>query len=101
MSSICPVCGLPKELCVCKEITKTTQRIKITTEKKKFGKTYTIIEGFDKSTDLHGMVKEFKKKLACGGTAKDSRIELQGNHKEKVKQMLLKMNYTAEQIDVI
>jgi len=101
MSDICPVCGLPKELCVCGEITKKTQKVKITTEKKKFGKIYTIIKGFDKSINMHELLKEFKKKLACGGTIKEGKIELQGNHKEKAKEILLKMNYTKEQIDVI
>ncbi len=98
---ICPVCGLPKELCVCKEISKTTQKIKIRTEKRKFGKIYTTIEGIDNQKELSSLAKELKKKLACGGTAKDGKIILQGDHKEKVKQIMLKMNYHEDQIDVI
>ena len=53
-----------------------------------------------KSTLRVRSFKEFKRKLACGGTIKDNKIELQGDHREKVKEMLLKMNYNQDQIDV-
>ncbi|RLG21894.1 stress response translation initiation inhibitor YciH [Candidatus Micrarchaeota archaeon] len=100
MGEICPVCGLPKELCVCKEITKESAKIKISTERKKFKKYMTIIEGFDDGADITAIGREFKKKLACGGTIKNKRIELQGDHREKVKQMLLEMGYDEKQIEV-
>ena len=38
MPEICPKCGLPKELCVCETIAKEEQRIKVRSEKRKFGK---------------------------------------------------------------
>lgn len=60
----------------------------------------TIIEGFGSDTDLSSLTKQLKRQLACGGTFKNNRIELQGDHREKVKEMLLKMNYDASQIDV-
>jgi len=100
MSNICPKCGLPKDICVCNEITKDKEKIRIKIEQRKYRKKYTIIEGFDKDTDIKKIAKELKNKLACGGTAKEKHIELQGDHKEKAKQILLKMNYTEEQIDV-
>ena len=60
MAEICPKCGLPKELCVCETIAKEQQKIKVYTIKKKFGKTYTVIEGIDeKEINL----KETSKKL--------------------------------------
>ena len=100
MSNICPNCGLPKEICVCQEIAKDQQKIRITSERKKFRKYMTIIEGFDQNTDINQLAKEFKQKLACGGTVKKKRIELQGDHREKVKKMLLKMDYNESQIDM-
>ena len=100
MNETCPKCGLPKDLCICQEISKAEEKIKIYTEKKKFGKISTILKGFSENKDLHMLAKEFKKKLACGGTGKNKRIELQGDHREKVKKMLLKMNYTEGQIEV-
>ena len=88
--TVCPTCGLPKDLCVCESIAKETQKITIGTESKKFGKQYTIIEGIDaKEIDLDRLCKRLKAKFACGGTVKEGRIELQGSHTTKVKQFLI------------
>ncbi|MEJ2267944.1 MAG: stress response translation initiation inhibitor YciH, partial [Nanoarchaeota archaeon] len=43
---ICPKCGLPKQACVCEQIAKSSQRIKVTTDKKRYGKIVTIVNGF-------------------------------------------------------
>jgi len=98
--TICSKCGLPEELCVCQEIAKEAQKIRISVEKRKYRKAYTLIYGFDKSVDLSSLAKELKRKLACGGTHKKNRIELQGYHKDKVKKILLKMGYEEDQIDM-
>ncbi|MBD3164880.1 stress response translation initiation inhibitor YciH [Candidatus Woesearchaeota archaeon] len=99
MSEICPKCGLPKELCVCETIAKESQEIKISLEKKKFGKPYTVIEGIDeKEIDMGDLTKKLKTKLACGGTSKDGKIELQGNHIQKVKKILLDIGFSPDTI---
>lgn len=100
MTDICPTCGLPKDICVCQEIAKGGQKIKISSERRKFGKISTVVEGFEAGTDIHALAKDLKRKLACGGTAKDNKIELQGDHRRRVKEILLKMNYVEDQIDV-
>ena len=101
MSEICTTCGLPKELCVCETIAKESQTITISSIKKKFGKTYTVIEGIDqKDIDLKDLAKQLKSKFACGGTAKEGKIELQGNHKQKVKEILKQMGFANEAIKV-
>jgi len=100
-SEICPVCGLPKEICICKEIEKEApKKIKIYTQKRKFRKFVTAIEGIEKN-EVNEVAKELKIKIACGGTAKKGVIILQGNHKEKVKNYLLKMGYPEESITVV
>ena len=101
MSEICPKCGLPKELCVCESIAKETQKIEVTSEKRKFGKVYTVITGIDeKEIDMKQLVKRLKSKFACGGTAKGGKVELQGNHKSKVKEMLVEAGFASETIVV-
>ena len=108
MSEICSMCGLPKELCVCETIAKEGQQIIIKLEKKKFGKVYTIVEGIDaKEIDLKELLKKLKNKLACGGTMKDGKIELQGNHLPKglggsqnVKSILLESGFAPSMIEV-
>ncbi len=99
--SVCVTCGLPKELCVCESIAKESQKIIVRIETKKFHKKYTLIEGIDeKEIDLNQLAKKLKAKLACGGTIKDNRIELQGNHRQKVKQILIESGFAPETIIV-
>lgn len=98
---ICNVCGLPKDLCICETLSKETVKIKIYVEKKRFGRFVTVIEGIDdKLTDIKGLLKKFKKILACGGTYKDKRIELQGNHLAKVRKLLIKEGFNENSIEV-
>jgi len=101
MAEICPQCGLPKELCVCETIAKEQQKIMVATEKKKFGKLNTIIKGLDaKEINLKDLAKKLKSKFACGGTVKDGNIELQGNHKQDMKETLVQMGFAPESIEV-
>ncbi|WP_424359679.1 stress response translation initiation inhibitor YciH [Methanocella sp. MCL-LM] len=99
--SVCDKCGLPEDLCVCEEIVKESQRVRITTDKRRFGKMATIIDGIDdKSIDLKELSSLLKAKCACGGTIKQQTIELQGDHKEKVREILESIGYASESIDV-
>jgi len=101
MSEICSTCGLPKELCVCETIAKENQLIEVSVERRKFGKQYTVITGIDtKEIDLDQLVKKLKNKFACGGTAKDGKIELQGQHKQRVRQALVDSGFAPETIVV-
>ena len=97
MSKICDTCGLPDELCVCEEIARESQEIKISSDKRRYGKVMTIVEGINpQDIDLDKLVKELKSKCACGGTLKEGRIELQGEHRHKVADVLKGMGFPAE-----
>lgn len=101
MSEICSVCGLPKELCVCEEIAMEEQQILIYTSRRRFGKLMTILEGINrKDIDLKDLATQLKTKCACGGTVKDGRIELQGDQKRKVVNILTSIGYSEDMIDV-
>ena len=101
MSEICPVCGLVKELCVCETIAKESQKILVYIERKKFNKNYTIVEGIDaKEIDLKDLAKRLKSELACGGTIKNGKIELQGEHKQKTKKILVEYGFAPSSIEV-
>jgi translation initiation factor 1 len=94
MSEICPVCGLPKELCICEEIAKEQQKITITKTKRKYGKPVTVISGFSgKRIDLQSLAKELKAACACGGTLKNSTIELQGDQADRASRFLTSKGY--------
>lgn len=99
MNSICPRCGLTKELCVCETIAKEDQRITVKTVKRKFGKVITVITGInEKEINIKDLTKKLKSKFACGGTSKRSTIELQGDHINKVKQELINLGFAPETI---
>ena len=101
MSEVCSHCGLPKELCVCETIAKESQKIIVKLEKKKFGKNSTVVEGIDsKEIDLKDLAKKLKAEFACGGTVKEGKIELQGDHKQKVKAILIEMGFAPETVEV-
>ncbi|MBT3416471.1 stress response translation initiation inhibitor YciH [Candidatus Woesearchaeota archaeon] len=98
MTEICSTCGLPDDLCVCETIAKEDQSIRIKKEKKRYGKIMTLIEGIDKTKiDIKDVSKKLKSKFACGGTVKDSIIELQGDHNvEKIKEELVKLGFNKD-----
>jgi len=100
MNEVCQTCGLPKNLCVCQEIEKESQRIQITVKKIKFRKWITKIQGLENNETAKNLEKILKKKFACGGTVKDKEIELQGDHRKKIKKALLEQGYKEELIDV-
>ena len=101
MISVCNQCGLPKDLCVCEVIAREQQKIIVKTEKRKFGKIYTIIKGIKKEANVDELMKKLKSKFACGGTMKNGQIELQGDHKSRMKKALVELGFPEETIEVV
>ena len=61
------------------------------------GKTVTIITGFQsKPETLQAILKLLKGQCGCGGTVKDNEIEIQGEHKQKILEILKKQGYKAK-----
>lgn len=100
MAEICPKCGLPQDLCVCETIAREQQKIEIKVEKRKFGKKYTIISGIKKEANLGNLTKKLKNKFACGGTSKSGWIELQGDHRSRIKPALMDLGFPEETIEI-
>ena len=100
MAEICQKCGMIKDLCACEILDKEeVKKIRVYVTKKKFRKLVTVIEGIDKNR-IAEAAKSLKNTFACGGSAKGGVIVLQGNHKKKVKDVLVKMGYPGENIEV-
>ncbi len=99
---ICEICGLPEDLCVCEEIAREVQKVKVYTVRRRFGKLMTIVEGIDEhDIDIRELTKKLKSKCACGGTtSKKGQIELQGDHKRKVKEVLAEMGFSSDTIEI-
>lgn len=97
MAGICATCGLPEELCMCEELAKEQQMIRVHNDTRRYGKTVTVVEGLDVGDiDIAELARTLKNKCAAGGTAKEGRIELQGEHKKKVAEVLESMGYRVE-----
>src|SRR3989338_6313362 len=101
MIAVCPKCGLPMELCVCQTIAKEAQKIRVEMIQKRYGKSMTIIRGIDTAKiDVRDLMKKLKSKLACGGTFKNDEIELQVDHREHVREILVKEGFPRDIIEV-
>ncbi len=92
--------GLPPELC--EQLIREQQVIKIRLEKRKFGKEVTIIEGLDeREVNLKKLASQLKSRLATGGTAKNGKIELQGDHRAALKEILVELGFPPDSIVVL
>lgn len=78
------------------EITPDRQQLRVWIDRKqRGGKEVTLIQGFSGSDEkLKDLAKLLKTKLGVGGAAKDGEIIIQGDHREKVVQILIQTGYT-------
>lgn len=61
------------------------------------GKGVMVIMGIDSEQhDLAKIAKQLKAKLACGGAVKDGTVEIQGENRDKAKQILEAMGFTVK-----
>ncbi len=101
MTDICPICSLPKDICRCQELAKTEQRIKVRVERRKWGREVTLVEGIDsKDISLSELVTKLKMRCACGGSAKDGIIVLQGDHRHHIQRILEDLGFPGGNIDI-
>lgn len=98
-AEMCATCGLPAELCVCEDVSKSDVTVRITTEERRFGKEVTLVKRLDETeTDVSALASQLKHALGCGGTVQDDgAIMLQGNHTDRVTHRLQDDGYAVEQ----
>ena len=61
------------------------------------GKTVTVITGFQANVEtLADLLKQLKSQCGAGGTVKDQEIEIQGDHAQKLVQVLSMLGYKAK-----
>lgn len=98
----CEACGKAMDDCTCPRDAKGNlcrpkdQDARVRREKRR-GKWVTVVTGMDPdATDLKQLAKQLKAKCASGGTATDEGIELQGDHRDKIVEVLKQMGYPAK-----
>lgn len=99
----CDRCEKPLAECTCPRDTAGNiclpkdQPARVSRERRGGGKVVTVVTGLDaKATDLAGLLKRFRAELGAGGTVTDERIEIQGDHRDKVIAALTALGYPAK-----
>jgi len=80
------------------ELPASQQNLRVQASRKgRKGKTVTVISGFQaKPETLAALVKQLKAQCGSGGTLKEDTIEIQGDHTQKLVQILTQLGYKAK-----
>ena len=98
---MCPDCGNPADECICsraKQANKGDGIVRVGRQTKgRKGKGVTLITGVPLAeADLKKLAAELKQKCGCGGTVKNQTIEIQGDKRDTVIDLLEKKGYTVK-----
>lgn len=77
------------------DLDRVEQELSITVEERRYGKAVTIVDGFTGSSSIDDIASELKSSLATGGTTADGTIELQGDHRDRLPDLLQDMGYSV------
>ena len=84
-----------------KELDKSGTHLTVRVETRRWGKPVTIIQGLPKTgRSLDEVAHRLKGRLATGGTAKEGVIMLQGDHRGRIKDELVKLGFAEDLIEV-
>ena len=97
---MCPGCSQPVEQCRCSSESETTGDgiVRVSRETKgRKGKGVTLISGVPlKAAELKQLAKQLKQRCSTGGAVKDGIIEIQGDQRELLVELLQAQGYTVK-----
>ncbi len=103
---MCPHCGLPMKRCVCRANPRGIApdrpagdgSVRIRRETKgRGGKTVTTASGFALSDqELRALAKDLRRLCGSGGTVKDGVVEIQGDHADKLVELLRERDFEVK-----
>ena len=100
---VCPGCGWPSDNCTCSKNSsnaRVPERIvaKLRLEKAgRGGKTVTVVYDLPRNAEfLKTLCGELKRACGTGGTVVDDTVEIQGDHRDRVRELLRKRAITVK-----
>ncbi|ELY85196.1 translation initiation factor [Natrinema altunense] len=74
------------------------QVLSVRTESRRYDKPVTIVEGFDLGPDeIKSIASDLKRSMGTGGTVDEDRIELQGDHRDRVPALLRERGFDVRE----
>ncbi|NIM01922.1 MAG: stress response translation initiation inhibitor YciH [Acidobacteria bacterium] len=95
----CPRCGHPEDACACsKAAAAPSGPVRVCRETKgRKGKGVTVVRGLAlQHEELKAIAKRLKQVCGSGGTVKGDTIEIQGDHRDRVVDELIRAGHDAK-----
>ena len=95
----CERCGAPEQDCTCpppvpRYAPPEKQTARLNVEKRKKGKMVTVIRGLSAAeNDLPTLLTRLKNRCGAGGTVKEDSLEIQGDHRIRIRDALSEIGY--------
>jgi translation initiation factor 1 len=92
--SVCPRCGWPERECRCSANLSEPVPDRITAKLRiekagRGGKTVTVVDELPRNSSfLKELARELKRTCGTGGTGGDGRVEVQGDHRDRLRALL-------------
>ena len=101
LGSLCPGCRRPVADCVCRKADGRPARAKTVRVSREVagrkGKGVSVITGLPLAgADLESLAGDLKRRCGSGGTVRDGRIEIQGDHRDVLVAELARRGYTVK-----
>jgi translation initiation factor 1 len=101
---ICPKCGWPETDCRCSSGLAVADEplpgritAKLSIEKRGSGKVVTVIDGLPENRAfLDALARELKKSCGTGGRTGETFVEIQGDHRERLRDLLARKGWTVK-----
>jgi translation initiation factor 1 len=98
---VCPRCGWPADDCRCSKAAEEKVPAKIVCvlrleNKGRAGKTVTVVAGLPRNAAfLAALASELKRACGTGGSAQEDTVEVQGDHRERLRPLLAAKGWTV------
>ena len=98
---VCDRCGQLETACLCPPVSKAKvltppekQTVRLAIEKRKKGKVVTVLRGLSAAeNDLPALLARLKDRCGAGGTLDGDTLEIQGNHIDRLRDLLKDNGY--------